>query len=303
MKNIICFTNDVETTSIVNGGLRPETGLKVWKEGLPLLLDIYARHEIQTTFFVVADFAYECPEIVRMLLAEGHEVGLHGLTHDHRRAFDNMSLEEQIHDLREGKKILEDIGGAQVISFRAPALRVNEFTPQALLETGFKFDSSVAPQRIDMFMSLGSRKKLAWLKAPRKPYYVRQDNLARKGKLPIIEVPVSSFGIPYIGTFMRISPILSSCVRQLLYWETKNTNKPVNFLIHPNEVITEPNLNLKKERRASNYVAYLLSDVLRYKLKLRNLGLDCLQLFEQDLKFWRKHNYRFTRIQDIQVSN
>ncbi|MFY9144002.1 MAG: polysaccharide deacetylase family protein [Bacteroidales bacterium] len=87
MKNTILLTNDVETTSIVNGGLRPETGVKVWKEGLPLLLDIYARYEIQTTFFVVADFAYECPEIVRMLLAEGHEVGLHGLTHDYRRSF------------------------------------------------------------------------------------------------------------------------------------------------------------------------------------------------------------------------
>ncbi len=86
MKNICSLTNDVETTFIVNGGLRSETGVQVWKEGLPLLLDIYARYEIQTTFFVVADYAYECLELVRTLLVERHKVGLHGLTHDHRRS-------------------------------------------------------------------------------------------------------------------------------------------------------------------------------------------------------------------------
>lgn len=299
MKNICCLTNDVETTSIVNGGLRPETGVKVWKEGLPLLLDIYARYEIQTTFFVVADFAYECPEIVRMLLAEGHEVGLHGLTHDHRRSFDTMGLEEQIQDLLEGKKILEDIGGEEILSFRAPALRVNEFTPQALLETGFRYDSSVAPQRLDMFMSLGSKKKLAWLRASRTPYQVAENNLARCGNMPLWEVPVSSFGLPYIGTFMRIAPILNRLIRWCLYLETKNTKKVVNFLIHPNELITEEDLHLATERRASNYLSYLLSDVLRRKLKQKNLGLPAAALYEKEIRFWKKKEYEFRKVKSV----
>lgn len=298
MNNICCLTNDVETTSIVNGGLRADTGVKVSQQGMPRLLDIYARYDIQTTFFIVADFAREVPDIVRLVQAAGHEVGLHGLTHDHRRAFDSMSLEEQIRDLREGKKILEDISGEEVVSFRSPALRVNEFTPQALVETGFRYDSSVAPQRLDMFMSLGSKKKMTWLGAPRSPYQVAENNLARKGNLPLWEVPVSSFGLPYIGTFMRIAPSINQFIRFCLYAETKNTEKIVNFLIHPNELIEEEDLQLTIERRASNYLSYLLSDVLRRKLKQKNLGLPAAKLYENEIKFWKKKGYNFVKVKE-----
>ena len=51
------MTNDVETTSIINGGLRVETGDRVWKEGLPLILDIYAKYNIRATFFFIAKYA------------------------------------------------------------------------------------------------------------------------------------------------------------------------------------------------------------------------------------------------------
>lgn len=303
LNNICLLTNDVETTSIVNGGLRPETGIKVWKEGMPRLLDLYAKYEVKTTFFFIADFARDCPEIVKMIQPYGHEVACHGLTHNHKQAFDIMSLEDQIRHLVEAKKILEDIAGEEVVSFRAPALRVNEFTPQALVETGFKIDSSVAPQRMDMFMSLGSRKKLVWLKAPRMPYFVSETNLARKGSLPLLEVPVSSFAVPYIGTFMRIAPSINAFTRYLLYHETKNTKKPINFLIHPNELIEEEDLKLKTEKRAGNVVSHLLSDVLRRKLKQKNLGLSARDLYEKEISFWNRKNYHFVTMKDLLKNN
>jgi len=297
--NICLLTNDVETTSIVNGGLRTETGVKVWKDGMPRLLDLYAKYNVKATFFFIADFAKDFPDIVKMIQPYGHEVACHGLTHDHKQAFDVLNFDEQKRHLREAKKILEDISGEEVVTFRAPALRVNEFTPQALIESGFKIDSSVAPQRIDMFMSLGSKKKLAWLKAPRTPYFVSENNLARKGNTQLLEVPVSSFAFPYIGTFMRISPVLNKVTRFFLYHETKNTTKPINFLIHPNELIEEETLNLKTEKRADNYVSYLLSDVLRRRLKQHNLGLNARDLFEEEIEFWDKKKYNFQTIRDL----
>ena len=299
---IACMTNDVETTSIVNGGLRDETGVKVWKEGLPMLLDLYDRYGVRATFFYIAGFARQHPEIVRMVQGHGHEIACHGLTHRHDKAFDVMPYQEQLEHLTTAKKILEDIAGEEVVSFRAPALRVNSDTPKALIEAGFRYDSSVAPQRMDMFMSLGSRNKLQWFGAPRAPYSASDVNLARKGDSVITEVPVSSFVFPYIGTFMRISPRLNALTRRLLYWETRNTAKAVNFLVHPNEVITEEDLHLKTQRRASSYVGYLLSDVLRRRLKQRNLGNDALLLFEKEIQFWAVKGYQFKRIKDVGAS-
>ena len=301
VQGIACMTNDVETTSIVNGGLRDETGIKVWKEGLPLLLDLYDKYEVKATFFYIANFAKQHPEIIKIVQERGHEIACHGLTHRHDKAFDVMPFEEQLEHLTTAKKILEDIAGEEVVSFRAPALRVNFDTPRALIEAGFKFDSSVAPQRMDMFMSLGSKNKMQWFGAPRTPYRANPENLARKGDSPIIEVPVSSFVVPYIGTFMRISPTLNAWTRRLLYWETKNTVKPINFLIHPNEVITEENLHTETQRRASSYIGYLLSDVLRRKLKQKNLGKDALNLFEEEVKYWSNKKYEFRRIKDTEV--
>ena len=293
------MTNDVETTSIVNGGLRDETGIKVWQEGLPRLLDLYDKYGVKATFFYIALFAKQHPEIVKIVQQRGHEIACHGLTHQHDKAFDVMPYNEQLEHLSTAKKILEDIAGEEVVSFRAPALRVSFDTPKALIEAGFKFDSSVAPQRMDMFMSLGSKNKLQWFGAPRTPYRASKANLARKGDSSIIEVPVSSFVVPYIGTFMRISPLLNATTRRVLYWETKNTEKPINFLIHPNEVITEENLHTETQRRASSYIGYLLSDVLRRRLKQKNLGMAALDLFETEVAFWKNKGYSFVSIKDV----
>jgi len=298
-KSICLLTNDVETTSIVNGGLRSETGLKVLKEGMPQLLDLYNKYNIKATFFFIADFAQQYPNIVKMVQPYGHEVACHGLTHDHKQAFDLLSLDQQKEQLTKAKQILEEITGEEIVSFRAPALRVNEFTPKALIETGFKFDSSVSPQRLDIFMSLGSKKKLNWLTAPRSPYYVSETNLARKGTTSLLEIPVSSFVFPYIGTFMRIAPLLNQLTRFYLYLETKNSNKPINFLIHPNEIITEDRLNIKIEKRSANYISYLFSDILRTHLKQRNLGGKCLSMYENEIIYWLKKKYVFKTMSQI----
>lgn len=300
---IVCITNDVETTSIVNGGLREDTGIKVWKEGLPMLLDLYDKYDIKATFFYIANFAKQHPEIIKIVQERGHEIACHGLTHQHDKAFDVMSFEEQLEHLTIAKKILEDIAGEEVVSFRAPALRVNFDTPRVLMEAGFKYDSSVAPQRMDMFMSLGSRNKLQWFGASRTPYKASETNLARKGQSSIVEVPVSSFVFPYIGTFMRVSPCLNAITRYLLYMETKGTAKVINFLIHPNEVITEDDLHTKTQRRASSYIGYLLSDVLRRKLKQKNLGKNALALFDKEIKYWVEKDYCFKSIKEIRVED
>ncbi|MBQ7697103.1 MAG: polysaccharide deacetylase family protein [Paludibacteraceae bacterium] len=288
----VFFTNDVEHTS-VNGAVWNRIATQVDEDGLPQLLDLYERYGVKSTFFVLGQLADLKPNIVKQIVARGQEVGSHGYQHDYRFAFDLMPLEDQIAELRKSKDLLEQIIGQEIVSFRAPALRVNSDTPKALREVGFKFDSSVAPQRMDAFMSLGTNKK-QWLKAPRAIYETAIDNLSREGHSGIIEVPISSYGVPYIGTMMRILPfVMTPLTRRLLYWESKRKNTPITFLYHPSEAVKEIEEEYSPHRRAQSELGYLLSDVLRAKVKLRNLNHKALDLLERELVFWRDNGGKF----------
>ena len=293
----VFFTNDVEHTS-VSGAVWDRIARQVDENALPRLLELYDKYEVKATFFVLGQLAELKPNIVKQIVEHCQEVGSHGYQHDYRRAFDVMTLDEQIADLRRSKDILEQIGGKEVVSFRAPALRINQDTPMALREVGFRFDSSVAPQRMDAFMSHGVNKK-QWLKAPRAIYETAIDNLARRGDSGILEVPVSSFGVPYIGTVMRVTPnVLTPLIRNILYWESKQKNTPITFLFHPSEAVPEKKQEYSPQHRAQSKVRYLFADVLRSKVKLRNLDYRALFLLERELKFWRERGAEFNCVRN-----
>lgn len=299
MNKLCLITNDVETTSIVNHRLSDETGRYVLEQGMPRLLDLYDQYGVKATFFFTGHIAQLYPQVVRMVQEQGHEVGSHGLTHEVSKAFDVMPREEQLSHLKQSKQILEDITGTPVVSFRAPAARVSKDFPSVLQEAGFMIDSSVSSQRLDMFFSFGSINKLHWLWAPRHAYRTAAENIFRRGSDGIFEVPISAFGFPYIGTFMRIAPLLNRMTRRLLYAETLMTGRQFVFLTHPNEFIDEPRDGGPIQRRAKNPLAYLMGDVIRHALKVHNLGAKALPLMEHELQFFNKHHFQYLTCREM----
>ncbi len=299
-KNKHCLiTNDVETTSILNHKLRDKTGEYVLNQGMPRLLDLYDKYGVKATFFYTGHIAKLYPDVVRKAYERGHEVGSHGLTHEVDQAFDVLSPEVQLSHLKQSKQILEDIIGEEVVSFRAPAARVDKGFPEILSEAGFKVDSSVSSQRLDMMFSFGSLKKLHWLTAPRKAYFTQVDNIFKKGDSGILEAPISAFGFPYIGTFMRIAPTLNRFTRRVLYWETLCSGRQFVFLTHPNEFIDEDQETTEIERRGSNYITYLLGDVIRHKLKVKNLGEKALPIYDRELAFFKDKEFEFITCKEL----
>ncbi len=292
------FTNDVEDHSIWFNKLRYETGQTVLREGMPVLLDIYKRLNIKSTFYFTGYMAEHFPDVVRMIVADGHEVASHGYSHEVHEAFDVLTMNQQVDHLNRSKKLLEDLCGAEVVSFRAPALRVNSHTPMALAQTGFMTDSSVASQRFDMFLSFGSLKKLKWLTAPRLPYRTREDNLFRKGNGSIVEIPLTALGFPYVGTTMRLFPAITRLQRRFVHAENSLNKKPVVFDIHPNEFIHEESESRVIERRSKNFFAYLMADLVRGKMKVKNLGKKAIPLYENELRFYKDRGYEFLTVKD-----
>ena len=297
---IVCITNDVEATTITGVAYDEEMAYRVSSEALPSVLALYKKYGVRATFFCQGSLIKQHPEIVRMIEFDGHEVACHGWVHDSDKAFDNLSLDEQIDHLKRAKATIDKYAKTPIVSFRAPALRVNEDTVIALREAGFTHDSSVASQRLDAFMSLGSKKKLQWICAPRSVYETSDVNLARAGKSGIIEVPVSAWGLPYISTLMRISPSLTHLTRWLLRWETshRKNKSVVCFLFHPGEVIEGQKIQ-HVVKRSKNPIVHFFSGVLRARLKRRNLGETCVELLENELSYWKKQGYEFKTVREL----
>ena len=62
--------------------------------------------------------------------------------------------------------------------------------------------------------------------------------------------------------------------------------KPIVFLFHPNEILTE-NTDVAYERRENFFLKYFFVDYMRRNLKLRNLGRNAIVLFEKEIKYFK----------------
>ena len=288
------MTNDVEEHSIALNRLDDATAWRVYREGLPKLLDLYSKYDVQGTFYFTGTFAEKIPEAIELVMEYGHEIGCHGYSHEVERAFDVLSYEEQVEDLWRAKKAIESVAG-RIEAFRAPAARINEHTVRALEASGFKTDSSVASQRFDGPFTFGGKNKLHWLFAPRMPYYVSYESPFRKGESNILEVPISAFVLAYVGSTMRVSPFLHKVIQYKLFNESKKTEKPINFVFHPIEII-EVNGIIETTRRATNFFSYVFRDVIRHNLKLRNLGDNALRLITDTIKHAKETGFEFVPI-------
>lgn len=83
----------------------------------PQMLDLLRERGALATFFVLTDLASRYPELVRRVVAEGHELALHFDRHDRLTQMPRASLETR---LLQAKATLETIAGRPVKRFRPP---------------------------------------------------------------------------------------------------------------------------------------------------------------------------------------
>jgi peptidoglycan-N-acetylglucosamine deacetylase len=109
------------------------------EEGAPRLLDLFAETGVTATYFTTGEVAERYPSAVRAVVAAGHELGCHGVSHT---AFDTMDESTARREIVDSAARLRDF--ARVTSFRAPYLRFPERFVRLLEDANFELDSSLA---------------------------------------------------------------------------------------------------------------------------------------------------------------
>ena len=290
------ITNDVEEISIVKHRMDSDTARLVSEKALPKLIDLFSKYDVKSTFYFTGTFAEAFPKSVELVHNNGHEVGCHGYSHKVQHSFDVLSIKQQYTHLSKAKNILEQNIG-KVTSFRAPALRINNTMPLVLEALNFETDSSVCPQRFEGPLTFGWKNKLNWLLCSRSPYYMSKVNPFKSGNSKVLEIPVSSAIFAYQGSTMRIAPQLFEVLENLMISESKKSDRPLNFLFHPIEIIDEK-YNGPIVSRGSNVIEKVFGDKLRRNLKIKNLGANAFEGLSKSLKKIRDNGFEFLTVQE-----
>ncbi|KAI8942187.1 hypothetical protein NX059_000274 [Plenodomus lindquistii] len=148
MKRVLCsYGVDIDA---VSGWLNTKTGAPANPTdisrgifgatvGIDRLLKLFHKYDIKATWFTPAHSAESFPKQIRKIVQGGHEIGLHGYTHE----FVSTLSEQQQRDVL-GKSIqtLTDIVGKRPRGWTAPAWSTSKETIKLLEEFGIEYDHS-----------------------------------------------------------------------------------------------------------------------------------------------------------------
>lgn len=186
------------------------------------ILDLLDEAGVKATFFTLGWIAERHAQLVRDIVARGHELASHG--YGHERASD-MSPTAFSDDVRRAKALLEDLGGVPVLGYRAPSFSIgvgNLWAFDVLAEAGYRYSSSVYPIQHDHY---------GMPDAPRWAHPVRDG---------LIEVPVTTCrmggrNLPSSGGgYFRLLPYGVS--RWLIDKVNREERQSAVFYFHPWEI-------------------------------------------------------------------
>ena len=161
------------------------------------LLDLLAVHKVEATFFILGWVCERQPELVREIVARGHELACHSYWH---RPIFKLTADEFREDTRRAKETIEQTSGSQVQGYRAPSFSITRqslWALEILAELGFTYDSSIFPIAHDVY---------GIPDGPRRPVLVR----TARGALAEFPMTTFSFRARNLpvggGGYLRILP-------------------------------------------------------------------------------------------------
>ena len=214
--------------------------------GIEKILELLRKKETNATFFVVGELLEFKPELLDLILDNGHEIAFHTMKHNRIDSLNFQNTFEteikKFHVLTDGKSK----------GFRAPSFSLNQKSSwliDVLENHGYAYDSSIVPAKTFLY---------GMPDAEIKPYTITSNSLEKNSNGKITEFPilVTKFlgkTIPAGGGFyLRTLPlkIISNAIKT---YEKKNI--PATFYIHSWELTPEfmPKIKMSKK---DNFITY-----------------------------------------------
>ncbi|TCN62884.1 polysaccharide deacetylase family protein [Acetobacteroides hydrogenigenes] len=102
----------------------------------PKVLEVLRRYNVKATFFCIGDKVEKHPQLVKMLIEEGHIVGNH--TYYHTSFFPLLSTKKMVDELQRCNEALTNITGESITLFRPPFGVTNPTIAASVRELGYK---------------------------------------------------------------------------------------------------------------------------------------------------------------------
>ena len=116
-----------------------QRGMYAGEVGTPRLLRLFARYGIKTSWFVPGHSIETFPDQTKMIVDGGHEIGIHGYSHENPM---HLTPKQEEDILVHCIELVDKVGGRRPRGYSAPWAEMSTATPSLLEKYGFRYDQS-----------------------------------------------------------------------------------------------------------------------------------------------------------------
>jgi len=158
---LVCLNTHFDSVSLWLGTFGGEDspcdisrGVHAAKLGTPRLLDLYDKYQIKGTWDITGHSIESFPKQAEMVVKAGHEIGLHGYSHENPLA---MTKEQESAVLDKIFALAKQLSGKDPKGYTAPWWELSKNTIDLLIAKGIEYDHSL-------------------MEDDHSPYYLRRDD-------------------------------------------------------------------------------------------------------------------------------